>query len=142
MKHSKNWVILAAITVIAGCASKSNPPVDSTAQSAPAAQPTQTNLPPESRIDGNIPADSPFSKIKIGMSQGQVHSILGQPTDTKMYQTGKAFIPFYFGNDVMRTEEYYKGLGRLTFTGIGVGGMNLKVFSGIYDASEDGFPND
>ena len=73
------------------------------------------------------------------MSQGQVHSILGQPTDNKVYQTGKMWIPFYFGSDTHRTEELYKGAGRITYTGMGIGGINLTVFKAIYDPSEDGF---
>ena len=132
MKNHKSFAIFLALLLAAGCASTNKTPDQ-------AARPTQSSVPPESRIDGNIPANAPFAKIKIGMSQGQVHSILGQPTDTKMYQTGKMWIPFYFGNDMMRTEEYYKGVGRITFTGVGVGGMNLKVFSSVYDPTEDGF---
>ncbi len=74
------------------------------------------------------------------MSQKQVHDILGQPTDTSNRNTGKMFIPFYFGNDMMRFEEYYKGMGNITFTGVGIGGVNLKVYSATYDPNEDGYP--
>ena len=70
-------------------------------------------------------------------SQGQVHSILGHPTDSKTYQTGKMWIPFYFGNDTLRTEELYKGVGRITYTGIGIGGVHLTVFKAIYDPTEN-----
>lgn len=90
-------------------------------------------------IEGNIPESSPFSKIQIGMSQQQVHDILGQPTDRATHTTGKVFIPFYFGNDMMRFDEFYKGMGKITFTGLGVGGVNLKVYSVIYDSNEDGY---
>ncbi|MDD5033345.1 MAG: hypothetical protein PHE55_01190 [Methylococcaceae bacterium] len=95
----------------------------------------------ESRIEGKFPSDSSFAKLTLGMSQGQVHEILGQPTDTLSYQTGKAWIPFYFGPDVMRMEEFYKGVGRITFTGAGIGGVHWKVFRAIYDPSEDGYPD-
>lgn len=93
---------------------------------------------PESRIAGNFASDSAFAKLKLGMTQGQVHEILGQPTDTQTYQTGKAWIPFYFGPDVMRTDEFYKGIGVLTYTGAGIGGVHWTLFRAIYDAAEDG----
>ncbi len=73
------------------------------------------------------------------MSQKQVHDIIGPPTDQKNYQTGKAFIPFYFGNDVMRFEEYYKGMGSITFTGAGIGGVNLRVNKIEYNPNETGY---
>lgn len=126
MKNYKILTILLPLIFLAGCASTNKNQDVSSAL-------------PESRIEGNIPANSPFAKIKIGMGQGQVHSILGQPTDSKMYQTGKMWIPFYFGSDTMRTEELYKGVGRITFTGIGIGGVNLTVFKASYDPGEDGF---
>lgn len=123
MKSYRTWAIfLAAMLVAAGCSTANKKPNQ------------------ESAIQGNIPASSPFSKVQVGMSQKQVHDILGQPTDTSNHTTGKMFIPFYFGNDMMRFEEYYKGMGRLTFTGVGVGGVNLKLYSGVYDPSEDGYP--
>jgi hypothetical protein len=126
MKNIKSLTILVALLLISGCASTNK-------------SPDASNALPESRIEGNIPANSPFAKIRIGMGQGLVHSILGQPTDSKTYQTGKMWIPFYFGNDTMRTEELYKGLGRITYTGIGIGGVNLTVFKAVYDPSESGF---
>lgn len=72
------------------------------------------------------------------MTQGQVHEILGQPSDTKSYQTGKAWIPFYFGPDVMRTDEFYKGQGIITYTGAGIGGVHWKVYRAVYNPAEDG----
>lgn len=126
MKNYKSLAIFVALMLAAGCASTTK-------------NPDATSTLPESRIEGNIPANAPFAKIKIGMGQGQVHSILGQPTDSKTYQTGKMWIPFYFGSDTMRTEELYKGVGSITYTGIGIGGVNLTVFKAIYDPSEDGF---
>ena len=126
MKNYKASTVLVAFMLLTGCASTHNNPGASNALS-------------ESRIGGNIPANTPFAKIKIGMGQCQVHSILGQSTDSKTYQTGKMWIPFYFGNDTLRIEELYKGVGRITFTGIGIGGVNLTVFKAIYDPTENGF---
>jgi outer membrane protein assembly factor BamE (lipoprotein component of BamABCDE complex) len=126
MKNYKILAIIVPLMFLAGCASTHK-------------NPDASNALPESRIEGNVPANAPFAKIKIGMSQGQVHSILGQPTDSKMYQTGKMWIPFYFGSDTHRTEERYKGIGRITYTGMGIGGVNLTVFKATYDPSEAGF---
>ncbi|MDD1621222.1 MAG: outer membrane protein assembly factor BamE [Methylococcaceae bacterium] len=136
MKHTKTLALLAACLLIAGCASTNKTPA-----APPSAQSSQSSVPPESRIEGNFPANSPFAKIKLGMTQGQVHEILGQPTDTKMYQTGKAFIPFYFGPDTMRTDEFYKGVGSITYTGAGIGGVHWTVFRAVYNAAEDGYPD-
>ncbi len=132
MKNSKTLAIFAALILVAGCASTNKNP------SQPS-QSAQSSAPPESRIEGNFPSNSPFAKIKLGMTQGQVHEILGQPTDTKAYQTGKMWIPFYFGPDVMRTDEFYKGVGIITYTGSGIGGTHWKVFRAIYNPAEDGF---
>jgi outer membrane protein assembly factor BamE (lipoprotein component of BamABCDE complex) len=126
MKNYKILAILVPLMLLAGCASTNKNPDASSAL-------------PESRIEGNVPANVPFAKIKIGMSQGQVHSILGQPTDSKIYQTGKMWIPFYFGSDTHRTEELYKGVGRIIYTGMGIGGVNLTVFKATYDPNEAGF---
>lgn len=136
MKHTKTLALFAACLLSAGCASTNKAPA-----AQPAAQSSQSSVPPESRIEGNFPANSPFAKIKLGMTQGQVHEILGQPTDTKTYQTGKAWIPFYFGPDTMRTDEFYKGVGSITYTGAGIGGVHWTVFRAVYNAAEDGFPD-
>ena len=126
MNNYKLLAILVALMLVAGCASMNKNPGAATAA-------------PESRIQGNIPASNPFSRIQIGMSQKQVHDILGQPTDSGNYTTGKMFIPFYFGNDMMRFEDLYKGMGTITYTGAGIGGVNLHVYSVIYDPTEDGY---
>ncbi|MBD9362727.1 outer membrane protein assembly factor BamE domain-containing protein [Methylomonas fluvii] len=136
MKHYKTLAFFAALALAAGCASSNKTPAQA---GTPAAQ---ASTAPDSRIDGNFPANSPFAKLKLGMTQGQVHEILGQPTDTKSYQTGKAWIPFYFGPDVMRTDEFYKGVGIITYTGAGIGGVHWTVYRAIYNAAEDGYPND
>jgi len=125
--------LIAALLVTGGCASRNQTP--------PQASAAGTGNPPESLIEGNFPPDSAFAKIRLGMAQGQIHEILGQPNDTKYYQTGKAWIPFYFGQDTMRADEFYKGVGVLTFTGAGIGGVHWKLFRAVYDPSEDGYPN-
>ena len=95
---------------------------------------------PGPSIVGTIPPDSRFAKISIDMSRAEVHDLIGRPTNSHGYSTGKGFIPFYFGSDRMRFEDLYKGEGRITFTGVGVGGINLKVYKIEYDPNERGYP--
>ncbi|MDD5630501.1 MAG: hypothetical protein PHI13_00525 [Methylococcales bacterium] len=80
LKNYKASTVLETFMLLTGCASTHNNPGASSAL-------------PESRIEGNIPVNAPFAKIKIGMGQDQVHSILGQSTYNKKYQTGKMWIP-------------------------------------------------
>jgi hypothetical protein len=90
---------------------------------------------------GVIPAGSPFSKLKIGMSSKQAHDLIGEPTDTANHMTGKMFIPFYFGSDTMRLEELYKGQGRIIYTGAGISGVNFRIYQIEFDPTEDGYNN-
>ncbi len=109
-----------AIIILAGCA-------------------TASRSEPEGGISVDIPPDSKFAKISVGMSMQEVFDLIGPPTDTRTYTTGKAFIPFYFGRDMARNEALYKGEGRITFTGVGVGGVALKVYRIVYDPTEPGY---
>lgn len=85
--------------------------------------------------DQSIPADSPLAKIEKGMADTDVRRILGEPTSSKSYMTGKQFIPWYFGTDTRRTEYTYAGMGsvilsRNQYTG------GLSVVSVHYDPSK------
>lgn len=80
----------------------------------------------------NIPANSPLAKVSMGMKRGQVYEILGQPTSTRKFPSGKMFNPFYYGPDNIRTGASYKGLGRIVFSGADI------VVEIEYDPSEDG----
>ncbi|MBS1144585.1 MAG: hypothetical protein H6R14_1991 [Proteobacteria bacterium] len=71
----------------------------------------------EASIVGNPPPDSPFGKLKIGMSYEEVIAIVGKPTNQHDFCTGKHRIPFYFGDDRARTEAFFKGMGKLDFHG-------------------------
>ena len=84
------------------------------------------------------PADSPLAKVKTGMTEAQVLSILGQPTDQGASITGKQFIPWYFGSDTARVAYYYKGQGRVVFAAGGIGNRAGTVQRVEYDPTEDG----
>ena len=75
-----------------------------------------------------------FKEICIGMSLQRVTDLIGPPSDTKQYVTGKSFIPFYSGTDSVRLEAVYKGMGRITFSG-----RPLQVYQVVTDTSESGF---
>lgn len=116
-------LVIGFVATLAGCASR-----DSNA-AAPA----------EATAAAPIPPDSPLAKVKVGMRMQEVINILGAPSDQNSYATGKAWIPFYFGDDTRRTSYYYKGLGRVVFTGGNVfGGGGGNVIRVDYDPSETG----
>lgn len=115
---------LCLFTMVAGCASKSGSSAAPEA-AAPVAQP--------------IPANSPLAKITNGMTAQEVSNILGMPTNQVSYASGKAWVPFYYGDDARRTEWSYKGLGRVVFSGGNVfGGGGGRVIRVDYDPNETG----
>lgn len=81
------------------------------------------------------PADSKFAEIKKDDSEYDVRKILGEPDDANAYMTGKAWIPFYFGSDVARTDWFYTGQGRIVFSRNRYTGA-LKVIKILYNADE------
>jgi hypothetical protein len=97
-------------------------------------------------LDGEIigtPArNSKFAKIRIGMGQREIADLIGQPNDSHTYQTGKAFIPFYFGKDMYRFEQFYKKEGSLTFEGGGVTGTSGRLIRIDVDTSATGYAHD
>lgn len=100
----------------------------------------QTTQPDETRPPARraIPNDSPLAKVKEGMGMKEVADLIGQPTDTNAHITGKAFIPFYFGSGSTEVQAFYKGMGRVIYSGGGVGG-GPRVISVEYDPSESGY---
>lgn len=83
-----------------------------------------------------IPKSSPLAKIELGMSDARVRDLIGSPNDSETYQTGKAWIPFYYGTDVARTEYIYRGEGRVVFSINRYSGQ-LKVINVLYDPKRD-----
>ena len=82
----------------------------------------------DGEIIGTAQPDSKFSKLEIGMMMSEVSGLIGAPDNLSQHETGKRWIPFYFGPDVKRIEVVYKGEGCLTYTGgnqFGAGGNKL-----------------
>ena len=154
MSLKLKMLALLSFAVIAGCASQQpaqNPAVaandtatkdaaqkdiatkDATTKPQSAARPgTRIVKARNGNFDGEIigtpDAKSKFSKLEIGMSRSEVSSKIGAPDDELRHETGKRWIPFYFGGDVQRVQVFYKGEGCLTFTGgnqFGAGGRKL-----------------
>jgi hypothetical protein len=114
-------IALVLAAALGGCSAKSEQPAAPAAAAVP------------------IPADSPLAKIKVGMTAQEVTNLIGMPTNQVSYATGKAWIPWYFGDDARRTEWSYKGLGRVVFTGGNVfGGGGGRVNRVDYDPAETG----
>lgn len=68
-------------------------------------------------VIGQAAAGSGFAKLRIGMNTGQVQDIMDRAPDRQhTYESGKRWIPFYYGNDARRMQVLYKGEGCLAFT--------------------------
>lgn len=111
-----------AVAFLGACATAP----DGASSGSPAAA-AQAKTPP--------PADNALSKVRMGMNDTQVRNLLGNPTNSNAYMTGKAFIPFYFGPDTHRTDWMYKGMGRVVFSRNRWSG-GLKVIEVTYKPSE------
>ncbi|MBS1208505.1 MAG: hypothetical protein H6R19_903 [Proteobacteria bacterium] len=69
----------------------------------------------EGEVYGTPTAGSKLARIQIGMTQEEVEKIMGHPSSSRSYVTGKAFNPFYFGTDAARLEWIYRGYGSVAF---------------------------
>ena len=133
-------ITLIAVAVLAGCASQgggsgAGASSASTASSAKAATPSDVRIVKsrDGRFEGEMvgtPAPgSKFSRVQIGMEMNEVTKLIGGADEMTSNETGKRWIPFYFGNDTRRVHLIYKGEGCLSFTGGNVygGGGNELV---------------
>jgi hypothetical protein len=67
-------------------------------------------------IVGTPAGDAKFARLQIGMHMKEARQILGRaPDQLHMYESGKRFIPFYYGNDANRMQVLYLGEGCLVF---------------------------
>jgi hypothetical protein len=121
--------IASCAVLLAACASSPSQPPAAAAPAAPVAASVVSSSPASrlvKSIDGKytgevigvIAEGSRYSKLKIGMSTEDVQAIFGRTPDrSHSYESGKRWIPFYFGNDARRMQVLYKGEGCLIFTG-------------------------
>jgi hypothetical protein len=118
-------LVLSLVLTLGGCAS-SGGSRDGAAMSEPTAAPAMAS----------VPAGSPLAAITSGMSETEVHSKLGPPSNRRIYPTGKNWIPFYFGGGTMRTDWIYTGIGRVIFTNTSKFGPNIEVVDVVHNPSE------
>ncbi len=126
------FLILAAVTTISACASTEARKPAATSTSTDTKVVKSMNGSYEGIIVGTINPDSKFAKLKIGMRKPEVQALIGIPNDTYTYQSGKSWIPFYFGNDARRLNAYYEGEGCLIYTAGGAFGIPGGQLIGIY----------
>lgn len=129
----------AAMAVfISACSSTNNAPEAQPKAAAPAAAPapvaakpapaaaTANNTTNAKSIDGKYTGEivgkpapnSKFAKLKIGMEMAEIQKIMGRAPDRSHgYESGKRWIPFYYGNDARRVQALYRGEGCLIVTG-------------------------
>lgn len=133
----RSIIILMLAGLLTACASSQT----KTASTQPAATPAATPAPSntkivkstdgsfEGEIVGTIAPNSRFSKLKIGMTLSEVNALIKAPDDLRRHETGKRWIPFYYGNDAQRMQALYIGEGCLTYTGGNVfgGGSNQLI---------------
>jgi hypothetical protein len=127
---------LAVLTMLAGCASQQEVRT-STSGATASATPSEPGARVVKSRDGSFEGEmigtpapnSRFAKLQIGMTMREVSSLIGAPDDMIRHETGKRWIPFYFGNDAQRLQVIYKNEGCLTYTGGNVfgGGDNELI---------------
>lgn len=89
--------------------------------------------------NGRPAPGSKFTKIRLGMSRGEVAGLIGAPTSQHGHITGKGFIPFYFGGDEYRSDWFYRGAGELVFSQAHWGGSAEKLIYIWADPHANGY---
>jgi outer membrane protein assembly factor BamE (lipoprotein component of BamABCDE complex) len=122
-------LLCGAVLALGGCAA-SQPAKPAARSAAPAAAPA---------AKAGAATGNSLSTVTVGMTKAQVRDAVGSPSGENSYASGKAWIPFYFGNDVRRTTWYYKGQGRVIFAdGNQFGGGSSEVITVEIDPAEPG----
>lgn len=116
--------LLATALALTACASKKperapEPEQASSTSDAPASTTVKSR---DGSFDGEVTGKaapgSKFARLEIGMTMADVQTIMGHVPDREhSYESGKRWIPFYFGNDARRLQALFKGEGCLIFSG-------------------------
>ena len=116
--------VMVFVSLLAACSTAPPPsPAISGAASGPpvaAAEKPRIVKSRDGTFDGEMmgtPAPgSLLAKVQIGMSGDEVVKIMGrQPSRSHTYESGKRWIPLYFGNDAVRMQALYEGEGCLIY---------------------------
>jgi hypothetical protein len=126
MKTTHVLALVAAAVLAAACSSTPSNKGNGSADASPAGQPAtaaKTRMMKsrdgkyEGEVVGTASPDAKFSKLVIGMETPEVQDVMGRTPDrSHTYESGKRWIPYYFGNDARRMQVLYKGEGCLIFT--------------------------
>ena len=118
---------LTVIAVLAGCAHNKSKDDSDTATPQKQEKSEKADKKADKKTDkkddnksgliGTPAPGSKFAKLKLGMTMDEVFAKIGNPDARWHHPTGKAHIPFYYGDDRWVWECSYKKEGRLTFTG-------------------------
>lgn len=127
--------LMSTAALLSACLATTAPTPGSAPPPAPAASKTpaapqadtQTATSRDGSFQGEITGKprpgSAFTRLRIGMDMDEVQKQMGRAPDrTHSHESGKRWIPFYFGNDARRLQALYRGEGCLTFTGGNVWG--------------------
>jgi hypothetical protein len=129
----------AASLTLLGCSSISLDQPSGKTEAAAAGNNVRVVRSYDGRFDGEIsgtPApESRFAKVKIGMELEQVHKLIGEPDQLYSHNTGKNWIPFYFGADGRRVVTHYRGEGCLTYSGGGLFNSSKQLLRMDVDAA-------
>jgi hypothetical protein len=124
-------VLIAATLAVGGCASNpqrsdsASTSTTASTQPAPAAPAQNGDVREVKSKDGSYTGEivgkpargSKFGRLHIGMTMSEAQGVLGRaPDQWHTYESGKRWIPYYFGDDARRMQAFYKGEGCLTFT--------------------------
>ena len=129
------FALVCTAAVLAACASRT--PSEPRSSTAPTPTATQTASSRDGSYEGEITGKArpggKFATLAIGMGMEEVQSAMGRAPDRlHTYESGKRWIPFYFGNDARRMQVLYKGEGCLVFTGGNVWGAAGGDLIGIH----------
>lgn len=89
------------------------------------------------QIPNPIPRGTRFARLRLGMTKQDAESLLGLPDHALHYANEGARIPFYASDDSSRWETFYRGQGRLLFSGAWLTG-EVRLIRIEYDPQEDG----
>ncbi|WP_439520431.1 hypothetical protein [Hydrogenophaga sp.] len=140
-------VLISVVAFLTACAahqapSPASPPAATPAASGAAASSDSRTVPSrdgsyQGEITGQARPGSKFARLQVGMNMEEVQTVLGRAPDRlHTYESGKRWIPFYFGNDARRMQVLYKGEGCLILTGGNVwGGAGGDLVSIHHDAT-------
>ena len=110
-------LVIASAVLLSACATPGNSTSGPAASAAGAPKIVKSR---DGKFEGEVfgtPAPGgQFAKVAIGMEFLEVSKLIGAPATMHTHETGKRWIPFYYGNDARRMQTLYKGEGCLIFT--------------------------